>query len=75
MMQQYECALNVYWFVLKDVLVIYLKRVKYLGHRPVIVKRAVIGSKGASGSSGHILSYKVLRDWSIINIQERNHIY
>ena len=37
---------NVYWFELKDFLVLYLKMVRSLGHRLVIVKRAVIGSKG-----------------------------
>ena len=44
-----------------------------LGHRPVIVKRALIGSKG-----GWILStifmLKMLRDWSIIKLRESIHI-
>ena len=35
-----------------------------LGHRPVNVKRAVIGSKGGT----IFLSCKVFHDWSIINI-------
>ena len=34
------------------------------GHRPVIVKRAVIGSKGG----WKLLSCKVFHDWSIIKL-------
>ena len=40
-----------------------------LGHRPVIVKKAVIGSKDewkGVGSSAQYLSCKVLRDWTTI---------
>ena len=37
-----------------------------VGHRPVIVKRAVIGSKGRWKLSTIFLSCKVFRDWPII---------
>ena len=37
-------------------------------HRPVVVKRAVIGSKGGWKLSTIFLSYKVLHDWSIIKL-------
>ena len=37
-----------------------------IGHRPVIVKREVIGPK-VDGSSAQILSCKVFRDWSLLN--------
>ena len=40
-----------------------------LGHRYVMVKKAVIGSKGGwkrGGSSAQYLSCKVLRDWTTI---------
>ena len=36
-----------------------------IGHRPVIVKRAVIGSKGGWELSTIFLSCKVFHDWSI----------
>ena len=39
-----------------------------LGHRPVIVKRAVIGSKGGWKLSTIFLSCEVLHDWSIIKL-------
>ena len=39
-----------------------------VGHRPVIVKRAVIGSKGGCKLSTIFLSYKVFHDWSIIKL-------
>ena len=45
----------------------------FKGHRPVIVKWPVIGSK-VRGSSAQYISCKVFRDWSIINIWEKNHI-
>ena len=38
------------------------------GHRPVIVKRAVIGSKSGWKLSTIFLSCKVFHDWSIIKI-------
>ena len=38
-----------------------------LGHRTVIVKRALIGSKGGS-SAQYFLSCKVFHDWSIIKL-------
>ena len=38
-----------------------------LGHRPVIVKRSVIGSKGGQVST-IFLSCKVFHDWSIIKL-------
>ena len=38
------------------------------GHRPVIVKRAVIGSKGGWKLSTIFLSCKVFHDWSIIKL-------
>ena len=50
--------------------VIYLRRVSSLGHRPLIVKRVVIGSQGG-GNSAQYLCCKVFHDWSIINIRER----
>ena len=37
-----------------------------LGHRPVIVKRALVGSKGGWKLSTLSLSCKVFHDWSII---------
>ena len=40
--------------------------------RPVILKRRVILVKKVSGSLAPYLSFKVFRDWSIINIRERN---
>ena len=39
-------------------------------HRPVVVKRAVIGSKGGWKLSTIFLSYKVLHDWSIIKLRK-----
>ena len=39
-----------------------------IGHRPVIVKRAVIGSKGGRKLSTVFLSCKVFHDWSIIKL-------
>ena len=39
-----------------------------LGHRPVNVKRAVIGSKGGWKLSTIFLSCKVFHDWSIIKL-------
>ena len=39
-----------------------------LGHRPVIVKRAVIGSKSVWKLSTIFLSCKVFHDWSIIKL-------
>ena len=38
------------------------------GHRPVNVKRAVIGSKGGWKLSTIFLSCKVFYDWSIIKL-------
>ena len=38
------------------------------GHRPVNVKRAVIGSKGGWKLSTIFLSCKVFHDWSIIKL-------
>ena len=38
------------------------------GHRPVNVKRAVIGSKGGWKLSTIFLSCKVFNDWSIIKL-------
>ena len=49
--------------------VIYLTRVRSLGHRPLIVKGVVIGSQG--GNSAQYLCCKVFHDWSIINRRER----
>ena len=46
----------------------------FYGHRPVIVERAVIGSK-VGGSSAHYLSCKVSHDWSILKLQEIYCIY
>ena len=42
-----------------------------LGHIPVIVKRAGIGSKSLTLN----LSCKMFRDWSMINIREIIHFY
>ena len=39
-----------------------------LGHRPVNVKRAVIGSKGGGKLSTIFLSCKVFHDWSMIKL-------
>ena len=39
-----------------------------IGHRPVNVKRAVIGSKGGWKLSTIFLSCKVFHDWSIIKL-------
>ena len=39
-----------------------------VGHRPVNVKRAVIGSKGGWKLSTIFLSCKVFHDWSIIKL-------
>ena len=50
--------------------VIYLTRVRSLGHRPLIVKRVVICHQ-VGGNSAQYLCCKVFHDWSIINIQER----
>ena len=50
--------------------VIYLRRVRSLGHRPLIVKRVVIGSQ-VGGNSAQYSCCKVFHDWSIINIHER----
>ena len=50
-------------------LVLYLKWIMSLGHRPVIVKRAAIGSKGGWKLSGTFLSCKVIHDWSIIQLR------
>ena len=49
-------------------LVLCLKWVMALGHRPVNVKRAVIGSKGGWKLSTIFLSCKVFHDWSIIKL-------
>ena len=48
-------------------LILYLKWVMDLGHRPVIVK-IVIGSKGGWKLSTIFLSCKVFHDWSIIKL-------
>ena len=40
------------------------------GHRPVIVKRAVIGSKCGWKLSTIFLSCKVFHDWSIIKLRK-----
>ena len=49
-------------------LVFYLEWVMSLGHRPVNVKRALIGSKGGWKLSTIFLSCKVFHDWSIIKL-------
>ena len=49
-------------------LVLCLKWVMALGHRPVNVKRAVIGSKGGWKLSTIFLGCKVFHDWSIIKL-------
>ena len=52
--------------------VIYLRRVRSLGHRPLIVKRLVIDLPGGwNFNSTQYLCCKVFHDWSIINIRER----
>ena len=45
-----------------------------VGHRPVIVKRAVIGSKGRWNLSAIFLSSKVFHDWSIIKLGNIFHL-
>ena len=42
--------------------------IKFTGHRPIIVKSAVIGSKGGWKLSTTFLSCKVFHDWSIIKL-------
>ena len=49
-------------------LVLCLKWVMALGHRPVNVKRDVIGSKGGWKLSTIFFSCKVFHDWSIIKL-------
>ena len=49
-------------------LVFYHKKVMLLGHRLVIVKRAVIGSKGGWKLSTIFVSCKVFNDWSMIKL-------
>ena len=48
--------------------------IKRVGHKLLIAKRAVIGSKGG-WKPRDLLKSKVFRDWSIINIWKTNHIY
>ena len=48
--------------------VLCLKQVMALGHIPVNVKRAVIGSKGGWKLSTIFFSCKVFHDWSIIKL-------
>ena len=55
--------------------VFYLKRVMSLGHRPVIVKRAVIDAKGGWKLSTIFLSCKVFHDWSIIKLGNILYLY
>ena len=55
-------------------LVIFLKRGLFLGHRPIIVKSAVLVQK-VGRSTALYLSSKVFHDWSIICFRKRNHIY
>ena len=43
-----------------------------VGHRPVIVKKALIGSKGGWKLSTIFLSCKVFHDWSIIKLWKYN---
>ena len=50
-------------------MVFYLKWVMSLGHRPVNVKRALIGSKGGWKLSTIFLSCKVFHDWSIMKLE------
>ena len=50
--------------------VIYLRRVRSLCHRPLIVKGVVIASQGGWYSAQY-LCCKVFHDWSMINIGER----
>ena len=56
--------------ILTFFLVLYLKWVMSLGHRPVIVKRAVIGLKGGWKLSTIFLSCKVFHDWSVIKLRK-----
>ena len=46
------------------------KLVCQFGHRPVIVKMALIGSKGGWKLSTIFLSCKVFHDWSIIKLRK-----
>ena len=43
-------------------------KIQYNGHRPLIVKRAVIGSKGGWKLSTIFLSCEMFHDWSIIKL-------
>ena len=46
-----------------------------VGHRPEIVKRAVIGSKGGWNLSTIFLSCKVFHDWSIIKLRKYMYLF
>ena len=52
-------------------LVLYLKCTMSLCHRPEIIKRAVIASKGGWKLSTIFFSCKVFNDWSIIKLQKK----
>ena len=56
-----------------NVTIVHLSEIFELRHRPVIVKRAVLGSKRGWKHSTKFNS-KVFRDWSILKLRERNHI-
>ena len=45
-----------------------------LGHRPIIVKMAVIGSKAGWRLSTIFLSCKVFHDWSIIKLRKNMYL-
>ena len=52
----------------------YARRRGVKGHRPVLVKRTVIGSKGGWKLSTIFLSCKVFHNWSIIKQQKYMHL-
>ena len=56
------------WCVSVDTTVLHTFLSALAGHRPVNVKRAVIGSKGGWKISTIFLSCKVFHDWSIIKL-------
>ena len=56
------------YFRTSDIYLISLVSLDPSGHRPVNVKRALIGSKGGWKLSTIFLSCKVFHDWSIIKL-------
>ena len=55
-------------------LIMFRKSITFQCHRPIIVKRAGIDSKGGWKLMAIFMS-KAFCDWSIINMRKTNHIY